>query len=231
MIRPQPLEIMSATTKLKPRQTTRTDALRAGRSAARAPRPQKSINGTDNLNERLRSLRRQHDMSLDLLARKTGLTKGFLSLVERGLKAPSISTLMALSAAFDVPMSRLFDEGSHAGSSYSLVRRSERKSYAREGSLYGYKYQALAFRKDRKSMEPFIVMPPRRIPRKFFQHGGDEMVLVLSGMVETHLGADRILLRAGDCLYFDASTPHRSRTVGSERAVTLVVVSAPRAGG
>ncbi len=181
----------------------------------------------ETLNERLRALRLEQELSLDALASKAGVTKGFLSLVERGLKAPSISTLMALSRAFELPMSRLFDDASHAGNAYSLVRRSNRKKYAREGSLYGYKYEALAFRKDRKAMEPFIVMPPRRAPRRSFQHRGDEMVFVLSGVVETQLGAEKIILNEGDCLYFDASIPHRSRSMSKERAVTLVVVSAP----
>jgi mannose-6-phosphate isomerase-like protein (cupin superfamily) len=133
---------------------------------------------------------------------------------------------MALSEAFEVPIGRLFDGGESNGHGYSLVRRPERKKYAREGSLYGYKYEALAFRKERKLMEPFIVMPPKRTPRRFFQHQGDEMVFVLSGMVETHLDSERIVLNQGDCIYFDASTPHRSRSLGSDRAVTLVVVSA-----
>src|SRR3954471_6006403 len=141
------------------------------------------------LNERLKLLRRQHEMSLETLAGKTGLTKGFLSLVERGLKAPSISTIMSLSEAFAVPVGRLFDERRPDDQAYSLVRRKDRKKYAREGSLFGYKYEALAFRKDRKLMEPFVVVPPRRTPRKFFQHPGDEMVFVLSGIVETHLGS------------------------------------------
>jgi transcriptional regulator with XRE-family HTH domain len=178
------------------------------------------------LNARLRSLRLERDLSLDDLAAKTGVTKGFLSLVERGLKAPSISTVMALSRAFGLPISRLFEEASHAGNAYSLVRRANRKKYAREGSLYGYKYEALAFRKDHKAMEPFIVMPPRRLPRRSFQHSGDEMVFVLTGIVETHLGSEKILLNPGDCLYFDASVPHRSRSMSKQRAVTLVVVSA-----
>lgn len=179
------------------------------------------------LNERLRSLRLEQELSLDALATKAGVTKGFLSLVERGLKAPSISTLMALSRAFELPMSRLFDDASHAGNAYSLVRRAKRKKYAREGSLYGYKYEALAFRKDRKAMEPFIVLPPRRTPRRAFRHRGDEMVFVLSGTVETQLGQEKIILHEGDCLYFDASLPHRSRSISKERAVTLVVVSSP----
>jgi transcriptional regulator with XRE-family HTH domain len=180
---------------------------------------------TFDLGERLRRLRLQHELSLEALATATGLTKGFLSLVERGHKAPSISTLLKVSQVFKISVGGLLGEPRPAEPTHSLVRAGERRKYAREGSLYGYRYEALAFGKERKRMEPFIVSPPLRLPRKFFQHEGDEMVFVLTGRVEVHLGSDRVMLAPGDCLYFDATMPHRSHSVGSERAVTLVVVS------
>ena len=184
-----------------------------------------------DLSKRLSAVRKEHGLSLDALALKTGMTKGFLSLIERGLKVPSISTLLKLSQAYGISVSALLDTARSQEPIYSLVRRSERRRYAREGSPYGYRYEAIAFRKERKRMEPFVVQPPLRLPRGFFQHQGDEMVYVLEGDVEIHLERERLLLRAGDCLYFDAATPHRSRSVGPERAVTLVVVTAQYPGG
>lgn len=170
-------------------------------------------------------MRKEHRISLDALAQKTGMTKGFLSLIERGLKIPSISTLLKLSAAYGISVSALLDTAKSQDPAYSLVKRGERRRYAREGSLYGYRYEAIAFRKQTKRMEPFVVQPPMRLPRKFFQHAGDEMVYVLKGDVEIHLDKERLRLSAGDCLYFDAAQPHRSRSLGSERASTLVIVS------
>jgi mannose-6-phosphate isomerase-like protein (cupin superfamily) len=106
-----------------------------------------------------------------------------------------------------------------------VVRAHERQRYAREGTLYGYRYEAIAFRKSQKRMEPFIVLPPLRMPQKFFEHEGDEMVLVMSGRIQVDLDGDLITLRAGDCIYFDAAIPHRSRSLGKTAARTLVVVS------
>jgi len=178
-----------------------------------------------NFSERLRDLRTRHGLSLQALAQRTGLTKGFLSLVERGLKAPSISTLLRLSETYNVSVGDLLDERISLDPPYSLVRRTEGRKYAKDGSLFGYRYEAIAFHKAQKKMEPFLVSPPMRIPQKFFQHSGDEMVYVLKGQVQIQLGDDQVMLSPGDCLYFDASTPHRSRSVGKERALTLVVVT------
>ena len=179
-----------------------------------------------SVSERLRSLRTEHDLSLDQLAKRAGLTKGFLSMVERGVKAPSISSLLRLSQVYGLSIGGLLDDPKSGEPSYSLVRRTERKKFAREGSLYGYRYEAIAFRKKRKRMEPFLVSPPLKAPRRFFEHQGDEMVYVLSGQVEIQLDSEKIRLAPGDCIYFDATIPHRSRSVGRERAQTLVVVDA-----
>jgi transcriptional regulator with XRE-family HTH domain len=188
-----------------------------------APAPGGS--GTFDLGKRLRDLRVARRLSLEEIAGKTGLTKGFLSLVERGLKAPSISSLLRLSHAYGMSVGALLDGTPPSEPAYSLVRRDQRRKYAREGSLYGYRYEAIAFRKERKRMEPFIVSPPVRTPRKFFTHEGDEMVFVLEGQVELQLDSEYILLSSGDCIYFDAKLPHRSRSIGPERATTLVTVS------
>jgi transcriptional regulator with XRE-family HTH domain len=181
---------------------------------------------TTQLPGRLRGLRKGRGITLESLAEKTGVTKGFLSQVERGSKAPSISTLMRLAQTLDVHVGDLFDEGRDQEPVYSLVRAHERQRYAREGSLYGYHYEAIAFRKAVKKMEPFIVLPPLRMPHKFFQHEGDEMVLVLEGRIQVDLAGDLIDLRPGDCIYFDASTPHRSRSLSKKPSRALVVVSA-----
>ena len=207
-----------------------SDFTKAGRAKATSARKlqrgeNRALADTFDLGERVRGLRLKRGLSLTALAKATGLTKGFLSLVERGRKAPSISTLLRLSQAFRLSMGGLLGEPKRSEPAYSLVRVGERRKYAREGSLYGYRYAAVAFRKEDKRMEPFIVSPPLRIPRKFFQHEGDEMVFVLSGKVEIQLGEQRMRLVPGDCLYFDAGLPHRSHSLGSTRAVTLVVVS------
>ena len=172
-------------------------------------------------------LRLERGITLPTLAAKTGLTKGFLSQVERGMKAPSISSLLRISQVLGVTVGALFEPAAKPEPGHSLVRRHERQRYAREGSLYGYHYEALAFRKAIKRMEPFIVSPPLITPRKFFTHEGDELLFVLSGRLEVSLNAERMVLSRGDCLYFDASIPHRSRSLGKKRSRALVVVSSP----
>ncbi|MBI4241476.1 MAG: helix-turn-helix transcriptional regulator [Candidatus Rokubacteria bacterium] len=177
------------------------------------------------LSDRLRALRLERQLSLAALASKTGLTKGFLSQIERGAKIPSISTLLKVAQALGVAVGTLFEGSARIDVPYSLVRRRERKRFAREGSLHGYNYESIAFRKKTKKMEPFVMVPPRSAPRTLFDHDGDEMIYVLSGRLELRLGNETIVLRPGDCIYFDASIGHHSRSMGRRAAQALVVVS------
>ena len=53
---------------------------------------------------------------------------------------------------------------------------------------------------------------------------GQEMIFVLSGRMEVDFGGDSYRLEKGDCVYFDAHVPHRSRSLNGKIAEALVVV-------
>jgi len=57
---------------------------------------------------RIRLLRRQADLTQEQLASAAGVSVDFLSLVERGINAPSFENIEKLSRALDVPIRELF---------------------------------------------------------------------------------------------------------------------------
>jgi transcriptional regulator with XRE-family HTH domain len=59
--------------------------------------------------KRLRDLRKQKGMTQEQLAEEASISVDFLSLVERGINAPSFDTLEKLSRALNVPVKQLFD--------------------------------------------------------------------------------------------------------------------------
>src|SRR5690606_6743861 len=60
------------------------------------------------LGQHLRGLRKMHDLSLEQLAERCGLSVGALSQIERGITSPTMRSLRRLSEVFNVPMSQLF---------------------------------------------------------------------------------------------------------------------------
>jgi transcriptional regulator with XRE-family HTH domain len=59
--------------------------------------------------KRLRTLRKQRDLTQDQLAEAADISVDFLSLVERGKNAPSFKTLRRLATALEVEVKDLFD--------------------------------------------------------------------------------------------------------------------------
>ena len=177
------------------------------------------------LGKRLKTMRLEKKLTLETLASRAGVTKGFLSQVEAGSKGPSVSTLLRITQALDVPLSACFNPSKKVDTSFSLVRKKQRKAFERIGSRFGVEYQTVAHKKQRKNMEPFIMSPPLVTPTEYFQHPGDEMILVLNGRLRVWLDQKKFDLSEGDCIYFDGAVPHRTQSLGKSRSHALLVIS------
>jgi mannose-6-phosphate isomerase-like protein (cupin superfamily) len=171
---------------------------------------------------RLRSLRTAKGLTLDRLAGLCGLTRGYLSLVERGLKTPSIAALMRVTEALGTDLGSLFDGPRGATLDYVLYRHGADTDTAFGGAV------PMAPGRTAKMMEPFITRPGLTEVAGA-THSGEEFIVVLRGEVIIRLGSEEIRLHFGDSLYFDASIPHSIRRFGVTPAELLIVVG--RAGG
>jgi transcriptional regulator with XRE-family HTH domain len=174
---------------------------------------------------RIQFLRRQRIISLEELAQKSGLTKSFLSKLERGLSVPSISTAMALAKAFGLTVGQLMGEQEY-DDAICVVRKGDRRSFMRRGGEIGHAYEMLAAAKSFKLMEPYIMRPPLEFQDERFEHTGQEFLFVLSGCLEVEFAGRPIRLNAGDAVYFDSHIPHRSRSLKGKVAEALVIVTA-----
>lgn len=180
------------------------------------------------LHFRLRALRRKEGLSLEQLASRTGLTKSYLSKLERGLSEPSVSTLLKLSEAFNLGVSQLLGEvGSTDDESVCIVRANEREPIVRHGTELGYRYESLASKRLVKAMNPFMLYPPKSdgSSPSAFPHSGEEFLFVIKGTVRLNIAGKSYYLDAGDSVYFDSELPHRVYSNSDEQAKILLVAS------
>lgn len=173
----------------------------------------------------IRPLRRQLGLSLQALAEASGLTRSYLSKVERGLCVPSIAAALNIAAALGVDVARLFGGGA-ARAPAVVVRRDARLKLPRDDAGGASRVEALAAEAGAKQMLPFVVEPPREFAHgpHFSGHAGEEFLFVLKGRVEIAFPDRTESLGAGDAIYFDAWVPHRLRSVGRVQASALVVI-------
>ena len=188
------------------------------------------LESVEAVGPRIAALRVLNGMSLEQLAIRSNLTKSYLSKLERGLSQPSIASVLKLSRAFGVASGELLKDSSESNE-IAVIRRNERVPFSRNATHDGYAYEAIAAHRANKSMTPFVMRPPLTYAEdiELVDHAGEELVYVISGAMEVMFRDRTITLEAGDAIYFNASTPHRSRSVGNDLAEALVVVSAPAA--
>lgn len=169
----------------------------------------------------LRTVRRQQGLTLERLAEQTGLTKSYLSKVEREQATPSIAVAVKVARALGVDVAQLFSERSDE-EKIALDR-------AGDPDTDHPRYRALAVGLLGKSMSPFVVRPTTRAAADTHPqpalHGGQEFVFVHAGTVELDYGDQTLTLSTGDSAYFDASISHRIRSTGAEPAEVLVVAA------
>src|SRR6201995_6177910 len=85
----------------------------------------------------IRQLRMAKGLTLDRLATSSELTRGYISLVERGLKMPSLAALLRMAAALEVNVAYFFDPNSEPAPRYTLFRHDERGAPSLEQSRFG----------------------------------------------------------------------------------------------
>jgi quercetin dioxygenase-like cupin family protein len=124
---------------------------------------------------------------------------------------------MRIASALDVALGELFVEPD-ARPAYVLTRAGEGRILTRDGSRYGYAYEALALDMPNKGIEPFLLTIQPDDPVGRFQHGGQEFIYVLAGKIEFTVGDARLTLGPGDSLYFDPTHVHTTRVLGKKPA-------------
>lgn len=182
--------------------------------------------------EMVKKLREDKAMSLEDVAKLTGLSTSVLSQIENHMVSPPLGTLVRLAKALKVQVGEFFGESE--GAPFCLVRAGERKVVSRfastEGLSYGYSYESLGHAKKDRKMEPFVVtLTPPEVPQVDpNQHAGEEFIFVIEGEVEVKLGDHTDVLKPGDSCYYDSNIPHVVSCHGDKPARIVAVIWAGR---
>jgi transcriptional regulator with XRE-family HTH domain len=163
----------------------------------------------------LKLLRIQNGLTLESLAHAAGLTRSFLSKVERGLSTPSIGTALQLAKALGVSVEQLFGQDAPATS----------VSIARGASIDAAFPQPIAGQITNGRLSAFVMRPSQNAVRKpSSRHAGEELLYVLSGCIDLQLSDRTETLHAGDCAHFDSAIPHKATSLSKPEARLLLVI-------
>lgn len=185
----------------------------SGRSSAgqtRTAQVAEAISDEDRdqrLGETIRVMRQRAGLSMQEVAKRTGLSTGMISQVERALATPSVRTLRLLSIALDVPISYFFEEHAVASPARYIVRKNDRRLLRLTAS--GVVKEALTpVEKGELEFYELTLNPGGSSGTDFVQHTGEKAGYVLSGRLRLWLDHEAHVLEAGDSFRFPSTVPH-----------------------
>jgi transcriptional regulator with XRE-family HTH domain len=175
------------------------------------------------LGERIRGLRRERGLTLDLLAQRSGVSRAMISKLERGEKNPTLVVAAKVAEGLGVSLSQLV--GVEERREVVVVPR-ERRMIMRNPET-GFERQLLSPSFSGRGIE-FIrnVMPEGSSSGEFPPHrrGVEEYIVVENGRLRALLGREAYLMEEGDALYFEADIPHRFDNAGKGECSYYLVI-------
>ncbi|MCK6453338.1 MAG: cupin domain-containing protein [Alphaproteobacteria bacterium] len=211
----------------------RGGARRGAQALRRAPAARRAVaanpaDPTHAMGEEIRHVRKAKGLTLNGLARRTGLSIGYLSQVERGLSTLSIKTLKQLSDALGVQVARLYQETRPVPpEERGIVVRADRRRRLSFSGL-GITDDLLSPSLDGQLEMLLCTLAPNASSGSApYAHKGEEAGFILSGTLELWVGKRHFVLRQGDTFTFKSTTPHRYRNPGPVDTVVVWAITPP----
>jgi transcriptional regulator with XRE-family HTH domain len=184
--------------------------------------PLAARNDTPKVGARVRSLRRERGLTIEQLAAATGLTKGFISQLERDRTAPSLSSIARICDALGVRLSHIFEREETP----AVVRRNERPKV---DSYFPSENHLLSSRdEERFQAIESEVAPGAGAGEELYSLPGEvEFVYVLEGTLEMLVGDEKHLLNEGDAFTYPLSKPHTWRNASDTETLRVLWLAVP----
>ena len=175
------------------------------------------------LGEKLKAVRLEKKMTLDDVAKKSSLTKSFISQIELNKTSPSITSLMKVASALGIRITDLFREDDQKRN--VLIKKEKRDSYYNKRTRLTLELLFNRFPDQRMGPIYFHLNPGGK--SDIITNIGQEFAYVSKGRVKLILDQKEYIAEEGDSLYFDSSIPHSWENPWSETVEGIWVCSPP----
>ena len=173
---------------------------------------------------RLKKMRLNNDMTIEVLANKSQVSSNMISRIERGLTTPSVEILMKLAGSFDMSISYFIDEA-YSGSSVIYTPQGKGEPIF----FFEDKHHIMSLTHGLRD-PGFTVLNDTldegcNSGAGVMVHSGEEFAMVLDGEMEFVIDGTSYPLTKGGSLSFKANLPHRWINTNNGKTSVLWVIS------
>ncbi|MEG0367283.1 MAG: XRE family transcriptional regulator [Coprobacillus sp.] len=173
-----------------------------------------------NIGGKIKRLRIANQLTLEELANRSELTKGFLSQVERNLTSPSITTLEDILEALGTSLHEFFDETQD-----EQIVFTQNDYFVNVQDDYVISY--IVPNAQKNDMEPILIEIEKGKSSMIMEpHDGEEFGYVICGKVKLHYGQKELVVKKGETFYLSGNRNHYIENT-SEATAKVIWVSTP----
>jgi transcriptional regulator with XRE-family HTH domain len=179
------------------------------------------------IGKRMRELRREKDMTLEELSKKSGVALATLSRMENNKMTGTLPSHTRICKALGVSLVELYRELEDEAKLVETVAKKKRTEHFIHAKKA--KYELLVSKALNKKIMPLMIK---------IGHGGEtqteknkpgveKFIYVMTGTIEASVGDQVYTLKHGDSLYFDASLEHSFKNKTKTEADAICIISPP----
>ncbi len=174
----------------------------------------------DRLAASLREARKARGLSLDAVAKLSGVSRSMVSQIERGESSPTVATLWNLTQALQVDFAGLLEGKPAPG--IAVVRAAAAPVILGRGEGVSIRILSPAEAVGEHEVYDLTFRPGGRLESDPHSPGCREHLTVIEGALRVISGEEDSLLGLGDTARYPADRPHAILAEGAARALLIV---------
>lgn len=176
------------------------------------------------LSERVKSLRKKKEWTLEDLSMASQVSRSMLSQIERGLANPTLAVTCRIAQAFNISIIDLVEEP-WVGSSITVIHADDPTYLYREDKHC--RIRTLSPLNMEKNVEFYEInlFPGTSLDSAPHFEGTHELFTLQKGAVQITSGNDLCKLKKGDSAHYRADVPHKIHNTGQSEVSGFLVVT------
>lgn len=177
------------------------------------------------ISNRIKRLRRQKRITIQELADRADVSKGWISQIENGRTVPSLTVLVDIVKSLDVNLGQFFGDIrlSETRNPVLIKRRQEYEAFEKEHAL-GFHYHRIFTRSIKSSTVDMVLLElEENAKRPMVSTEAFEFKYIVQGNARFLFEDQEIELNEGDSVLFDGRQLHTPRNIGKGRLCILAI--------
>lgn len=179
------------------------------------------------LGRRIKQLRQEKGLTLEQLAKSSGVSKSMISKIERQEAVPTTTVLSRLAEAFSISVSGLI--GATPSGEALVIRQADQPVFLDPRN--GFERRSLSPLFPSRGVDLVLnILPPHQSTGAFQAHpaGVEEHLAVTEGTLHLRLDTNTFMLEKGDAMFFHANVEHEFINLGDEPCHYFIAIDGSR---